>query len=119
MDAVRAAGLAAGGDLAWWLIDNGFYDVRATDWPVLQLVERGPLGMCALAVPLGITQQATSKAVTCLERRGYVDRIRPQSDRRRHETVLTSAGRGLLVLGVRRSAPLQGRHASGSGPSSA
>lgn len=96
VESVLVAGLAVAGDLAWWVVDEGFYDVRVTDWPVLHLLEAGPLGMCALAMPLGITQQAASKAISSLEARGYVARTRPEDDRRRHDAALLGRGRALL-----------------------
>ena len=52
----------------------------------------GPLPIGALAERLGVTQQAASKAVADLERRGYVERASGAADGRVRHVSLTERG---------------------------
>jgi len=95
-DVILTAGLAVAEDRARWLLDAGFYEVRTTDWPILRLLQAGPLPVGALAEPLEITQQATSKAITALQQRGYAARTSSPDDARQRLVQLTSDGQELM-----------------------
>ena len=101
-DAVDVAGLAAGEDLAYGLEAAGLADVRTSDWPVFRLLQAsGPLPVNALAQKLGITQQATSKAVRLMEYRGYTALADSPSDGRVREVCLTPEAFHVIDLGAR------------------
>jgi DNA-binding MarR family transcriptional regulator len=88
-DAISVAGIAGSEDLAYRLAATGFDDLRASDWPILRLVlRRGPLSMGALSEALGVTKQATGKAVSDLSRREYVIRVGHAGDKRRKRVEL-------------------------------
>ncbi|GGL31114.1 MarR family winged helix-turn-helix transcriptional regulator [Planomonospora parontospora] len=64
------------------LADDGFGDLRFNDGVVIQHLLRAPLSVTALARRMGITQQAASKAVTDMERRGLLTREPAPGDAR-------------------------------------
>jgi DNA-binding MarR family transcriptional regulator len=78
------------------LAADGMADLRFADGFVFQhLVER-PVTIGSLAERLEVTQQAASKAVADLERRGYVSRVRDPSDARVRLVALTERGRAAV-----------------------
>lgn len=64
------------------LADQGFGDLRFNDGVVIQHVLAAPLSITALAERMGVTQQAASKAVADLERRGLLTREPAPDDAR-------------------------------------
>ncbi len=64
------------------LAEQGFGDLRFNDGVVIQHILAAPLPITALAERMGVTQQAASKAVADLERRGLVRRAADPSDAR-------------------------------------
>jgi len=100
-DAIDVAGLAASEDLAHRLDIEGFGDVRVSDWPVFRLLlANGAVPIGALSRLLGISQQATSKAVFLMECRGYVARVAPTEDQRIREVLLTAQAYDAIDIGA-------------------
>ncbi len=64
------------------LATQGFGDLRFNDGVVIQHVLAAPLSITALAERMGVTQQAASKAVADLERRGLLRREPDPADAR-------------------------------------
>jgi len=75
----------------------GFDDVRFNDGVVNQHLIGGPLTVGALAERLGVSQQAASKSVADLERRGYVERAPDPDDARARFVGLTDRGRAVIA----------------------
>jgi DNA-binding MarR family transcriptional regulator len=68
---------------------------------VFQHLVPGPITIGELAARLGVTQQAASKSVADLERRGYVRRTPDPADARARRVALTERGTA-AVEGARR-----------------
>ncbi|WP_410636183.1 MarR family transcriptional regulator [Amycolatopsis sp. cmx-4-83] len=64
------------------LTGQGFGDLRFNDGVVIQHVLAAPLSITALAERMGVSQQAASKAVADLERRGLLRREPDPADAR-------------------------------------
>jgi DNA-binding MarR family transcriptional regulator len=97
-DIVLAALLAARAmddEIARRLTRDG-YDMRSSDRAVFPLLMNGTVTASVLAKSLGITQQATSKALADLELRGYVERDRRPQDARTRPRRLSIEGRRLV-----------------------
>jgi len=97
-DIVLAALLAARAmddEIARRLTRDG-YDMRSSDRAVFPLMMNGTATATVLARSLGITQQATSKALADLELRGYVEREARRHDARTRPAGLTVEGRRLV-----------------------
>ena len=77
------AGWALADELQRRLAADGFADVRFADGFVFQHLVEDPVTIGALADRLAVTQQAVSKSVADLERRGYVERRRRSGRRAR------------------------------------
>ncbi|WP_284744062.1 MarR family winged helix-turn-helix transcriptional regulator [Amycolatopsis sp. RTGN1] len=76
------AGWAMTDEVQRRLTGQGFGDLRFNDGVVIQHVLAAPLSITALADRMGVTQQAASKAVADLERRGLVRRAPDPADAR-------------------------------------
>ncbi len=76
------AGWALTDEVQRRLAGQGFGDLRFNDGVVIQHVLAAPLSITALAERMGVTQQAASKAVADLERRGLVRREPDPADAR-------------------------------------
>ncbi|MFF1607963.1 MarR family winged helix-turn-helix transcriptional regulator [Amycolatopsis sp. NPDC058278] len=76
------AGWAMTDEVQRRLAGQGFGDLRFNDGVVIQHVLASPLSITALAERMGITQQAASKAVADLERRGLLRRDPDPADAR-------------------------------------
>jgi DNA-binding MarR family transcriptional regulator len=76
------AGWAMTDEVQRRLTDQGFGDLRFNDGVVIQHVLAAPLSITALAERMGVTQQAASKAVADLERRGLLTREAAPDDAR-------------------------------------
>jgi len=91
------AGWAMADEIQRRLAAAGFDDVRFNDGVVNQHLVGGPLTIGALAERLGVTQQAASKSVADLERRGYVERTPDPDDARARLVGLTERGRAVIA----------------------
>ncbi|MEV6643281.1 MarR family transcriptional regulator [Amycolatopsis sp. NPDC051371] len=76
------AGWAMTDEVQRRLTAQGFGDLRFNDGVVIQHVLAAPLSITALAERMGVTQQAASKAVADLERRGLLSREPDPADAR-------------------------------------
>jgi DNA-binding MarR family transcriptional regulator len=76
------AGWAMTDEVQRRLTAPGFGDLRFNDGVVIQHVLAAPLSITALAERMGVTQQAASKAVAELERRGLLSREPDPADAR-------------------------------------
>ncbi|MEU7790069.1 MarR family transcriptional regulator [Amycolatopsis sp. NPDC049159] len=76
------AGWAMTDEVQRRLAGQGFGDLRFNDGVVIQHVLAAPLSITALAERMGVTQQAASKAVADLERRGLLRREPDPADAR-------------------------------------
>lgn len=94
------AGWAMADQVQRRLAADGFEDVRFADGFVFQHLVGGPTTIGALAERLGVSQQAASKTVADLERRGYVERTADPADARARLVALTT--RGLAVMATAR-----------------
>jgi DNA-binding MarR family transcriptional regulator len=90
------AGWAMAGEIQRRLAADGMADLRFADGFVFQHLVEGPVTIGALAERLEVTQQAASKSVADLERRGYVERLRDPGDARARLVALTERGRGAV-----------------------
>jgi DNA-binding MarR family transcriptional regulator len=111
------AGWALADEIQRRLVADGFSDVRFSDGLVFQhLVDDGPLTIGALAARLGVTQQAASKSVADLERRGYVERTADPDDARARLVSLTARGEAVIRAGRDQRAAVTGELAERLGP---
>ncbi|WIY01679.1 MarR family transcriptional regulator [Amycolatopsis mongoliensis] len=76
------AGWAMTDEVQRRLTAQGFGNLRFNDGVVIQHVLAAPLSITALAERMGVTQQAASKAVADLERRGLLRRAPDPGDAR-------------------------------------
>jgi DNA-binding MarR family transcriptional regulator len=90
------AGWAMAGELQGRLARDGYADLRFADGFVFQHLVGGPVTIGALAERLEVTQQAASKSVADLERRGYVSREPDPDDARARRVTLTARGRAAI-----------------------
>jgi DNA-binding MarR family transcriptional regulator len=109
------AGWSLADEVARRIAAEGFDDVRFADGVVFQHLVAGPQGIGALAERLGVSQQAASKAVADLERRGYVERVADAADGRARRAALTARGEAAIESGRRHRATLAGELAERHG----
>jgi DNA-binding MarR family transcriptional regulator len=102
------AGWAMADEIQRRLAAAGFDDVRFNDGVVNQHLIAGPLTIGALAERLGVSQQAASKSVADLERRGYVERAPDPDDARARLVGLTERGLGVIAAAREQRAALAG-----------
>jgi DNA-binding MarR family transcriptional regulator len=95
------AGWALAGEVQRRLAAEGHEDLRFADGFVFQHLLGGPLPVGALAHRLGVSQQAASKSVADLERRGYISRTPDPADARARLVTLTDRGHD-AIAGARR-----------------
>jgi DNA-binding MarR family transcriptional regulator len=87
------------------LAEQGCGDLRFNDGVVIQHVLAAPLSISALAERMGVTQQAASKAVADLERRGILRREADPADARTRLLHLTPhAVRAVEATRIQRAA---------------
>jgi DNA-binding MarR family transcriptional regulator len=98
------------------LAADGFADARVADGVVYQHLVEAPRSIGALAERLGVSQQAASKAVADLERRGYVLRRPDPADARSRLVALTTRGEDLIAAGRRHRAAITEELAARLGP---
>jgi DNA-binding MarR family transcriptional regulator len=99
-------GWALADDLQRRLAGDGFDDIRFADGVVFQHLVGGPRAIGSLAERLAVSQQAASKSVADLERRGYVERIPDPADGRGRLAALTPRGEAAIAAGRRHRAAL-------------
>jgi DNA-binding MarR family transcriptional regulator len=102
------AGWAMADEIQRRLAADGLADLRFADGFVVQHLVEGPVTIGALAERLGVTQQAASKSVADLERRGYVERTADPDDRRARLVALTARGDAAIAGARRHRAALTG-----------
>jgi DNA-binding MarR family transcriptional regulator len=101
------AGSAADEFLLARLRSAGHDRIRRSHGYVFQRLIAGAPTVTQLGAPLGVTQQAASKAVIELEQLGYVDRSADAADSRIRRIGLTARGREAVELGRRLRAELE------------
>lgn len=101
------AGWVLGAEVHRRMVRDGMGDLRFADGAVFQHVLPGPLSITELAGRMGVTQQAASKAVAHLERRGLLERRASPTDARARLLHLTGAGRATIEAGRRYRAALE------------
>jgi DNA-binding MarR family transcriptional regulator len=101
------AGWVLGAEVHRRMVRDGMGDLRFADGAVFQHVLPGPLSITELAGRMGVTQQAASKAVAQLERRGLLERRASPTDARTRLLHLTGAGRATIEAGRRYRAALE------------
>jgi DNA-binding MarR family transcriptional regulator len=110
------AGWALADEVQRRLDGDGYEDLRFADGFVFQHLVGGPVTIGALAERLGVTQQAASKSVADLERRGYVRRAPDPDDARARRVALTSRGDAAIEAARRHRAALQTELSERLGP---
>jgi DNA-binding MarR family transcriptional regulator len=110
------AGWALADELQRRLAADGLGDLRFADGLLFQHLVGGPRTIGALADRLEVTQQAVSKSVADLERRGYVDRTPDPDDARARRVALTDRGRAAIAGGRRHRAAIDAELAERLGP---
>jgi DNA-binding MarR family transcriptional regulator len=93
------AGWAMADEIARRLAAAGYDDIRFADGVVFQHLVAAAMPITALAARLGVTQQAASKTVADLERRGYVERTPDPRDARARIVRLTARGEAVVAAG--------------------
>jgi len=110
------AGWAMADEIQQRLAADGLADLRFADGFVVQHLVEGPVTIGALAERLGVTQQAASKSVADLERRGYVERTADPDDARARLVALTARGDAAIDGARRHRAALTSELAERLGP---
>jgi len=110
------AGWAMAGAVQDGLAAEGFVDVRFADGFVFQHLVEGPITIGVLAERLEVSQQAASKSVADLERRGYVARTPDPFDARARQVALTPRGEAVVAAARVQRAELAERLAERLGP---
>ena len=101
------AGWALADEVQRRIAADGMDDLRFADGVVFQHLVPEPRTIGSLAERLGVTQQAASKAVADLERRGYVRRAADPGDGRARLVGLTERGEAAIEAGRRHRAAVQ------------
>jgi DNA-binding MarR family transcriptional regulator len=111
------AGWAMADEIQRRLAADGYDDLRFADGFLFQHLVEGPVTIGVLADRQGVSQQAVSKAVVDLERRGYVERTPDPDDARARHVGLTARGLGAIAAARDHRAALAGELAGrfGSG----
>lgn len=110
------AGWALADEVQRRIAADGHGELRMADGVVFQHLVPGPRTIGALAERLGVSQQAASKAVADLERRGYVRREADPADGRARRVALTARGEHAIEAGRRHRAALEAELAEQLGP---
>ncbi len=104
---VSLAGSAVNQHLLRRLHEEGYAGVRIPHGYVIQNLIDGTPTVGELAVRLGVTQQAASKAVVEMEGMGLVARVPDPADSRVRRVTLTEHGQALLAAGRAARAELE------------
>jgi DNA-binding MarR family transcriptional regulator len=110
------AGWAMADEIQRRLAAGGLDDLRFADGVVFQHLVGGPVTVSALAGRLAVSQQAVSKSVADLERRGYVRRTRDPADARARLVGLTARGEAAIDAARVHRAALASELAERHGP---
>jgi DNA-binding MarR family transcriptional regulator len=110
------AGWALADEVQRRIAADGLGDLRFADGVVFQHLVPGPRTVGSLAERMGVSQQAASKAVVDLERRGYVRREADPDDGRARLVGLTERGEAAIEAGRRHRAAVVEELASRLGP---
>jgi DNA-binding MarR family transcriptional regulator len=89
------------------LVADGFTDARFADGVVFQHLVGGAVTISTLAERMSVTQQAASKSVADLEKRGYLAREPDPADARARSVVLTERGQAVIAAARRHRAALE------------
>jgi DNA-binding MarR family transcriptional regulator len=100
------AGWALADELQRRLAADGFEDSRFADGVIFQHLIGGSATIGALAERTGVTQQAASKSVADLWKRGYVSRQPDPADARARIVVLTERGQAVIAAARRHRAAI-------------
>src|SRR3954451_13254774 len=95
---------------------DGLGDLRVADGDVFQHLVAGPRAIGDLAARMGVSQQAASKAVADLERRGYLPREPDAADGRPRRAALPARGESAVDAGRRHRAAIEAELAERLGP---
>jgi DNA-binding MarR family transcriptional regulator len=114
-DTSAFAGWAMAAEVLRRMAADGFGDVRVHDGVVFQHVLAGPLSITDLAGRMGVTQQAASKSVADLERRGLLARRPSDTDGRTRLLHLSERGEDAVRAGRRHRAALDAELAAALG----
>jgi DNA-binding MarR family transcriptional regulator len=101
------AGWALADEVQRRIAADGLDDLRMADGVVFQHLVPGPQPIGELAARLGVSQQAASKSVADLERRGYVRREADPADGRTRRAALTARGEAAIAAGRRHRAAVE------------
>jgi DNA-binding MarR family transcriptional regulator len=101
------AGWAMADEVQRRIAADGLDDLRMADGVVFQHLVPGALAIGELAARLGVSQQAASKSVADLERRGYVRRETDPADGRARHAALTARGEAAIAAGRRHRAAVE------------
>jgi DNA-binding MarR family transcriptional regulator len=110
------AGWALADEVQRRLAADGYEDLRFADGFVFQHLVGGPVTIGALAERLGVSQQAASKSVADLERRGYLRRDPDPADARARRVALTPRGDGAIEAARRHRAAIDAELTQRLGP---
>jgi DNA-binding MarR family transcriptional regulator len=110
------AGWALADEVQRRIAADGMDDLRFADGVFFQHLVPGPRTIGSLAERLGVSQQAASKAVADLERRGYVRREADPADGRTRIVALTGRGDEAIEAGRRHRAAVEAELAAKLGP---
>jgi DNA-binding MarR family transcriptional regulator len=114
--AAMFAGWALADELQRRIAADGLGDLRVADGVVFQHLVAGPRAIGDLAARMGVSQQAASKAVADLERRGYVRRVSDAADGRTRRAALTARGEAAVDAGRRHRAAIEAELGERLGP---
>jgi DNA-binding MarR family transcriptional regulator len=109
------AGWAMADEVQRRLAADGRPDLRFSDGVVIQHVLAGELTITQLAGRMGVSQQAASKSVADMERRGLLVRVPAPGDARARHLRLTDAGHGAVTAARRLRADLDAELAAAFG----
>jgi len=101
------AGWAMADEVQRRIAADGLDDLRMADGVVFQHLVPGPQPIGELAARMGVSQQAASKSVADLERRGYVRREADPADGRTRRAALTARGEAAIAAGRRHRAAVE------------
>src|SRR3954449_7942606 len=111
--AAMFAGWALADEVQRRIAADGLGDLRVADGVVFQHLVAGPRAIGALAARMGGSQQAASKAVADLERRGYLRRESDAADGRTRRAALTARGEFAVDAGRRGGRARRARRPAG------
>src|SRR3954469_15551107 len=114
--AAMFAGWALADEVQRRIAADGLGDLRVADGVVFQHLVAGPRAIGDLAARMGVSQQAASKAVADLERRGYLRRESDAADGRTRRAALTARGEAAGDAGRRPRGARGGGGRGGRGP---